>query len=461
MNAGAGARRREAFAHVVRLARSGAWFRERPPRVTRIITRIVGRALPGVLAAMSLTCSGVATAQDPVAANEIKLPYGFYNEMFGLAGAFVYARDGFPQKQAQLLATAMVGTAGSGMVYARAKDLRVFGSDRLSVDPVFSVGYYHDNKLYLTGNPGFPHEQAGTNDSSSENYLKGNGWDNYLRLSFRYLLPIGEGRDHVREASDSGTGRLGSDGSGGRSLNPLASGRTLLGLRPFYRSLSVSSPDFDRSQRTNGLDAELIWDNRDLVDNPSAGQSVRLSVSRDFGWLDSTNSWTFVAGELDQYFSLGSSEKFRERVVALDVWTGTSPSWEYGLDGAITNRPPVFEGAYLGGVWKMRGYPFARFSDKAGIYYGAEYRMTPHWNPFTKWTGVQKLVGVEWIQIVPFAELGRVAPTWDLATLHSSMKWDVGVGVRAKAKGLIVRIDVAGSREGLGVQMMVDHPFQF
>jgi hypothetical protein len=31
----------------------------------------------------------------------------------------------------------------------------------------------------------------------------------------------------------------------------------------------------------------------------------------------------------------------------------------------------------------MRGYPFARFSDKAAIYYGAEYRVIPRWNPFT------------------------------------------------------------------------------
>lgn len=461
MSAAAGARRSETFAPVVRVARSSAWIRGRPARVMRIIALSVGRALSGALAAMSLTHSGAAFAQAPAAANELKLPYGFYNEMFGVAGAYVFARDGFPQKQSQLLATAMVGTAGSGMVYVRAKDLRLPGSDRLSVDPVFSVGYYHGNKLYLSGNPEYPLEQAGTNGSSSGNYLEGDGWDNYLRVSFRYLLPVGRGRDPAAGCSGPEAGRLEAGACGGRSLNPLESGRMLVGLRPFYRSLSASSPGLEKKQKTNGLFGELLWDNRDLVDDPSAGQSVRLSWSRDFGWLDSTNSWTFVAGELDQYFSLGGSERFRQRVLALDVWTGTSPTWTYGSDGTIANRPPPFEGAYLGGVWRMRGYPFARFSDKAAIYYGAEYRMTPRWNPFEKWEKVQKLVGVEWIQVVPFAELGRVAPTWDLATLHSSMKWDAGLGVRAKAKDLIVRIDVAGSREGLGVQMMIDHPFQF
>jgi hypothetical protein len=109
----------------------------------------------------------------------------------------------------------------------------------------------------------------------------------------------------------------------------------------------------------------------------------------------------------------------------------------------------------------MRGYPFARFSDKAAISHAAEYRMIPRWNPFTKWQWVQEHVGVDWVQIVPFAEAGRVAPTWNLGTLHSSMKWDAGIGLRAHAKGLLVRVDVAGSGEGMRVQMMVDSPFQF
>jgi hypothetical protein len=87
--------------------------------------------------------------------------------------------------------------------------------------------------------------------------------------------------------------------------------------------------------------------------------------------------------------------------------------------------------------------------------------MVPRWNPFTSWRWVQERLGVEWIQLAPFAEVGRVAPSWDLEKLHSSLKWDVGFGVRALAMGLLLRLDVAGSPEGACVQMMVDHPFQF
>ena len=79
-------------------------------------------------------------------------------------------------------------------------------------------------------------------------------------------------------------------------------------------------------------------------------------------------------------------------------------------DGAIVDRPPSFAGATLGGLWKMRGYPTQRFSDKSGIYYGAEYRLIPEWNPFKHCTWLQQHLGVQWIQFAPFVEAGRVAP---------------------------------------------------
>jgi hypothetical protein len=41
------------------------------------------------------------------------------------------------------------------------------------------------------------------------------------------------------------------------------------------------------------------------------------------------------------------------------------------------------------------------------------------------------------------------------------MKWDVGFGIRAMARGIVIRIDTALSDEGAGVQMMISQPFQF
>lgn len=87
--------------------------------------------------------------------------------------------------------------------------------------------------------------------------------------------------------------------------------------------------------------------------------------------------------------------------------------------------------------------------------------MIPRWNPFDNWDWLQKHVGIQWVQVVPFAEVGRVAPDWNPRELHSDMKWSAGLGIRFWAKGLVARIDTAASGEGGNVQMMISQPFQF
>jgi hypothetical protein len=41
------------------------------------------------------------------------------------------------------------------------------------------------------------------------------------------------------------------------------------------------------------------------------------------------------------------------------------------------------------------------------------------------------------------------------------MKWDAGLGIRALAQGVVIRVDTAYSNEGVGLQMMIAQPFQF
>ncbi len=395
------------------------------------------------------------------ARGDLSLPFFFYNDLFGVAGGYSYARDAFPQKQSELVASGMSGTAGSGMLFLRARDLLVPGLDRLFADPILSLAYFHGNYVYASGNPGYPLQQAGSNRSAYGNYITGNGWDDYVRVAFRYLLPVGWGKDHVVPDYRLDRGLLVSGATGGESLNPLSSGRTFVGVRPFYLSQTLRSSGHVESQRTNGVDVTLNWDNRDFFTNPSVGQSLTLRASRDFAWFDSTSPWTVLSGELDQYFSLGPTGAFRQRVIALDVWTATSPSWRHGATGMVLNRPPTYAGATLGGWWRMRGYRIGRFSDKAAVYSCAEYRMIPRWNPFDGWRWLQDRLGVQWIQLAPFVEVGRVSPSWNLGELHSSMKWDVGLGFRFLARSVLIRVDVGASPEGAAVQMMVEQPFQF
>ena len=152
----------------------------------------------------------------------ISLPYGFWTESFGAAAAYVYAVNGYPQPQAGLLGTVMAGTTGSGMGLLMGQNIRLFGSERLFFDPILSVGYFSDADAYVDGNPDFPDERAGSNDSDADDFITGSGWDNYFRLRFKYLLPIGSGRDQVLPAYQLSEGLLTDGASGATAWNPLA-----------------------------------------------------------------------------------------------------------------------------------------------------------------------------------------------------------------------------------------------
>lgn len=387
------------------------------------------------------------------------LPYAFWNENFGVAIGYAHAVKGKPQPQAALLGTLMAGENGSLMGFAAAQDLRVPGLGRLFLDPMLSAGRYADLEAYVDGNPGFPDQRAGSHDSHARDFIQGRGNDTFFRLRLKYLLPLGHGRDRVVAEYRYSNGLLVSGASGATAWNPLASGRTFVELRPFYRSQDIRTDALYEEQNTNGFEFGVTWDNRDDPANPARGHAMSLKLTRDFGWGDSSASWTNVAAEFDHYVPLKPMRGFRQGVLALDAWTAWSPSWDARPDGTIAHRPPAFSGATLGGLFRMRAYPSQRFSDKAAVYLGAELRMIPEWNPFGQSAWLRERVGVEWIQFAGFIEGGRVAPTF--GALGEDPHWNAGVGVRLWAQGAVGRLDFAWSDEGLGVQMMVGQPFQF
>ena len=181
----------------------------------------------------------------------LNLPYAFYNENFGFAGGWIYGKVGSFQKQATLLTTAMVGTKG-GMGFLVGQDIQMPGIERLFLDPIVSVGYFSDNESYIDGKPKFANERAGSNDSDEDNFVDGDGWDNFFRLNFKYLLPIGAGRDEIISTIKIDKGLLVSEPKGGTSFNPLKSGRSFLEMRPFYRSQELDGDHVDETIKTNG-----------------------------------------------------------------------------------------------------------------------------------------------------------------------------------------------------------------
>lgn len=99
-------------------------------------------------------------------------------------------------------------------------------SCRLFFDPVASVGYFGENEAYIDGNPTFREELAGSNDSDEKNLVEGKGWDNFFRLKFKYVPPIGTGKDQVIGSYRVDRGLPVSGASGSGAWNPRSSGKT-------------------------------------------------------------------------------------------------------------------------------------------------------------------------------------------------------------------------------------------
>ena len=173
-------------------------------------------------------------------------------------------------------------------------------------------------------------------------------------------------------------------------------------------------------------------------------------MTRDFGAFDSFNSWTSLDFSFSKFWDLGTSDRFAQRVLAVNFWSAYTPTWESVQVSPdfikFQNRPPSNRGATLGGVDRLRGYPRARFNDKAAIYYAAELRLIPNWDPFKNWPLIRNWPW-RWWQAVGFVETGRVAPSWNIGELHKDMKWSAGAGIRTMIGGGIIRLDYAVSDE--------------
>ena len=124
-------------------------------------------------------------------AQTVLLPYGFYNENLKLGLGAAYVTNGWLQQQMALIATGFVTTNGSRSTFLLGRDTAIPVLDRLFLDSRVSFGYFDEFESYVDGNPDFPNERAGSNDSHEDNFVSTEGDDNYVRQA---VQPISTGR---------------------------------------------------------------------------------------------------------------------------------------------------------------------------------------------------------------------------------------------------------------------------
>jgi hypothetical protein len=390
------------------------------------------------------------------------LPYAFATDDLGTVfgvGGFI---RGFGQEQLLVAGTLFGGPDETYGGVLGAWDYRPPLTERFFITAVGSYGHYPKQRAYFRLQYPTDEPRRGSNDSDKDDFTVTPGENNWADFKLEYTVPIGAARSSGMMTYRLKDGMLQGKGTGGDTWNPLKGGVTTLLLRQYNRLESFDLDVATFEQPIHPIEIAIGYDNTDFPNNPSTGSSQYLSYKHDFGWGDALYEWNFWEFEASKYFSLGESRWARQRVVALNFWTGDSPSWteEINEEGnvVITDRPPQYDGATLGGFYRMRAYPSRRFNDRSVIYTTAEYRYTFDWNPIGEISWLRWL-HMDWWQLVGFVEGGRVANEYSFSELFSDWKVDAGMGIRALMAGSVVRFDWAISDEGSSMWVMFQHPF--
>ena len=402
------------------------------------------------------------------------LPFVFSSDSTGFAAGVSAMKDGLFQPQTSFIATVFTGLPKDVIIngendeatfsggFIALTDYRLPYTDRLFFSFTGLKSYFPETHYYVDGS-----HTSNKNDA----YIT-SGDSDYFTTTFRYTLPLGDGIDNPSGLFKMQNGFcVGREGCGNGI--PFITGRTSIGIKTFYQTDNTDNTEIWEDTiwwqngtdlptwNSNGLRFFLTHDNTDFHINPSRGYNFQLQYSKDFGKGDSLQSWDFLEFQYNHYIDLDTFSFTQQNVLALSMWTGYSFSWDTKKDitpGFAAHRPPMWEGARLGGFDRMRGYDMNRFSDKAVFYAAAEYRAIIDYNPLKNNTFMP--VNMEWFQIVPFAELGRVNDRYDLDLLDD-MKYDVGISLRTMISKSILRFDVAYGEEGTYIWLMESHPFDF
>jgi outer membrane protein assembly factor BamA len=390
------------------------------------------------------------------------LPYAYYTENLQWGVGVGVGAAGHIQASSSMVATATVTSNNSWMGFLYSGDYQLPFADRLFFDTTLYRTNFTHNPQYVNGNPDYSDQAAGSNDSSINNRVFSHTQGQEYRFRFRYLLPIGHAKDSPIHTFRVRKGEvLEGYQAGGDSWNPLSSGRTIVQLEPYFWQQDIGEYNaYQYATKSAGLRLELEYDNRNYHQNPTRGSRQRFSITRDWGG-NSRPSWSLWEFSAAKYISLPRRSWAQNQVIALGFATSDTPTWNSSsqYDGQTRyHRPAWFAGSRLGGMDRLKGYEAARFHDRSMIYYSAEYRFTPNWNPLPK-VPVMNWFNVPAWYWVAFAEVGRVADQYNLATLHRDMKYSLGLSLRIMMEGVVLRGDIASSGDDNVFRLGINHPY--
>ena len=386
-------------------------------------------------------------------------PIAFSSGDWGTAIGVSGITTGLLQPQMSIFGTAIYSNNDSWLGFAGISNIMIPKYQQWLFDVNVLEGHYRETNYFVAGNPDFEGTPPGSNDSSGDNYIRTAGREAHYWARFRYILPIGEGRNG---AIASLLHKEGEANDSGRHWNPLSSGFTTLELQPFFRrrDLGHMNPEHEDSEAM-GVRFIMEYDNRDSSQLPTRGSNLAFTYNNDWG-STSRASWSTWELEYSKFFNLGTNQYMRQKVLALNAWLSDTPTWNdtETIEGEQHyRRPPSFAGVRLGGWDKMRGFETNRFHGRSAVAYTAEFRMMPDWQPLQDLPLVGELYEIPWWQWAVFIDAGRVADTFSLSELHTDMKYSIGGSIRFKVEGITIRTEIAASEEDTMFRVFINQPF--
>ncbi|MFK0569882.1 BamA/TamA family outer membrane protein [Endozoicomonas sp.] len=396
---------------------------------------------------------------EPYYREAIGVPFLFSSEDWGLALGGAGVVKGLGQPQMTLFGTVIGSNNGTKMGYLGLYNVMVPGLDHLQIDFSVLESSLTETNYFIPGNPGYPHEEPGSNDSSLENAVRTGGREQHYQVHFQYTLPIGDGRDGALAAMAK---KARGYNSSKTLWNPMTTGITSLELQPYYMSQRLDNfqPEHEADQSA-GIRLVLEYDNRNSSHLPTRGSRTSFTYTYDWGSEDRPD-WSTVEFEFSKFFSLGSNDLMNQQVLAFNAWVADTPTWNdtTTINGEdVFRRAPSFAGINLGGWDKLRGYSSDRFYGRSAVSYSLEYRMMPKWQPLEDMPIIGPLYDIPWWQWTLFMDTGRVADDFDFQELHQDMKTSFGGGIRFQVEGVTVRTEIASSAEETFFRIFVNQPF--
>ena len=129
------------------------------------------------------------------------LPFALYSEIFGWAAGGFVGVQGLSQKNMSLYMGGLISTNGTKYGFIQIREFYLPFYPRIYIAPDILGGYfgvlnvYKDPPTTLIENDS--KLRAGSNESDKNDYMEVSGNDQWYELKFRFLLPIGHGKDEV------------------------------------------------------------------------------------------------------------------------------------------------------------------------------------------------------------------------------------------------------------------------